>query len=67
MEQDEAYRQLVKTHLVRPLIRYGAHLLGKSDEKVSASDTDVAHSFLSYIEAVGSNVKSFTRKNGEVV
>jgi len=67
MQNNPRYTDEVRTELVEPLLKWGAFVLGESEEPPSEADARKAGTFLRYIRAVGETMESFTRSNGEVV
>ena len=68
MQQDEAYRMHIRTHLTDKLVRYGAAVLKMDYPPPSAADVKCARAFIEQLERVGAEMtQPFTRANGEVI
>lgn len=59
--------RLIRNALVKPLIAYGAHALGKTVMKPAISARIITRAFLILCRLIGKTRKQFTRANGEVI
>ena len=67
MQNNPRYTDEVRTELVEPLLKWGAFVLGESEEPPSEEEAWKAGAFLRHIRAVGELMESYVRSNGEVV
>ena len=67
MEARPWLKELIGCILVKPLIAYGKHALGKTTIKPAIYARIITRTFLLLIKLIGKTRKQFTRANGEVI